>query len=132
MDVTSFFNKLSFIWPEMDLCREIIWNCSSDGIQHSRIEEIDKIYDFLASLNSKFNVVRGPILGQRPIPSLMEVCSKVHLEEDCMSAINILTTPTVDFATFNARSPIHDSEKHNGKPIPIYEHCKKQWHIKEH
>ncbi|KAA0041201.1 Copia protein [Cucumis melo var. makuwa] len=31
----------------------------------------------------------------------------------------------------NARSPNHDSERHNGKLIPIYEHCKKQWHTKE-
>lgn len=31
MDVTSYFNKLSLIWQEMDLCSEIVWNCFSDS-----------------------------------------------------------------------------------------------------
>ena len=43
MDVTFYFNKLSLIWPEMDLCKEMVWDCPSDGIRHSRIEEIDRI-----------------------------------------------------------------------------------------
>jgi len=41
MDVTSFFNKLSLIWQEMDLCRELVWSHPSDGLQYSRISEID-------------------------------------------------------------------------------------------
>ncbi|KAA0033436.1 putative mitochondrial protein [Cucumis melo var. makuwa] len=58
----------------MELCMEIVWNCPSDGIQHSRIEEIDRIYVFLAGLYSKFDVVQwmeiarsreGILLSQR-------------------------------------------------------------------
>ena len=42
------------------------------------------MYVFLAGLNPKFNIVRGRILGQRStIPSLMEVCFEIFLEEDC-------------------------------------------------
>lgn len=63
MDVTSYFNKLSLIWQEMDLCIDIVWNCPNDDTQHSRIEEIDKIYDFLAGLNNKFDVVYGYLLS---------------------------------------------------------------------
>lgn len=59
MDVTSYFNKLSLIWQEMDLCREIAWDCPNDGIWYARIEEIDRIYDFLAGLNLKIDVVHG-------------------------------------------------------------------------
>ena len=131
MDVTSFFNKLSLIWQEMDLCRELVWRDPTDGVQYSRIEENDRIYDFLAGLNPKFDVVRGRILGQRPIPSLMEVCSEIRLEEDRTSAMNISATPTIDSAAFSARSSNSSSDKHNGKPIPVCEHCKKQWHTKE-
>ena len=61
----------------------------------------------------------------------MEVCSKIHLEEDRTSAMNISITPTIDFAAFSARSSNSGSDKHNGKPIPVYEHCKKQWHTEE-
>ena len=49
----------------MDLCRELVWSNLSDSLQYSRIEEIGMIYDFLAGLNPKFDVVRGRILGQR-------------------------------------------------------------------
>ncbi|KAA0051025.1 UBN2_3 domain-containing protein [Cucumis melo var. makuwa] len=96
-----------------------------DGIQYSRIEVIHRIYDFLDALNLKFDVVLGRILGQRPIPFLMEVCSDVRLEEDHTSAMNTLPVPAIDSVVFNVRSSTHDSKKHNGKSIPICEHCKK-------
>ncbi|KAA0048462.1 elongator complex protein 5 isoform X2 [Cucumis melo var. makuwa] len=57
--------------------------------------------------------------------SLMEVFYEVCLEEDHTSAMNGLTTPATDSATFGARRPTHDSEKNNRKHIPICEHCKK-------
>ena len=102
MDVTSYFNKLSFIWQKMDLCRELIWDCPCGGVQYYKIEEVDHVYDFLASLNSKFDAVRGQILGHRSIPTLMEVCSEVHLEEDRSSAMNIITASVTDFVAFSA------------------------------
>ena len=113
------------------MCRETIWDPSSDGIQCARFEEADWIYDFLAGLNSKFDIVCGCILRQRPLSSLMEVCYEVCLEEDGMSAMSVLTTITTDSTAFSARSSTHDSEKNNGKWFSICEHCKKQWHTKD-
>ncbi|KAA0059871.1 uncharacterized protein E5676_scaffold184G00750 [Cucumis melo var. makuwa] len=63
---------------------------------------IDHVYDFLAGLNSKFDVLRGHILRQRPIPSLMEVCSKVRLEEDRVNVMKIMTVSATDSVAFNA------------------------------
>ena len=97
-------------------------------MQYSRIEEIEKIYDFLVGLNPKFDVVQGHILGQRSIPSLMEVYYEIRLKEDRTSAMSISTTPTIDSAAFIARSSTSGSDKHNGKPVPVCEHCKKQWY----
>ena len=48
----------------------------------------------------------------------MEVCSEVCLEEDRMSAMNILTTLAIDFVAFSGRFFIHDKEKHNEKLVP--------------
>ncbi|KAA0043291.1 Cysteine-rich RLK (receptor-like protein kinase) 8 [Cucumis melo var. makuwa] len=45
--------------------------------------------------------------------------------------MGVLTIPTIDFTAFSARSSNHDSDKNNGKPIPVCEHCKKQWHTKD-
>ncbi|TYK15302.1 UBN2_3 domain-containing protein [Cucumis melo var. makuwa] len=78
--------KIFGTWQEMDLCKEIVWNCSSDGIQHSRIEEIDRIYNFLAGPHSKFDI-------------------------DRTSAMSILPTPVVDFAAFIVKTPDHDRKR---------------------
>ncbi|KAA0058395.1 Copia protein [Cucumis melo var. makuwa] len=45
------------LWLEMNLCREITWDCPCGGFQYSKIKEVDRVYDFLAGLNSKFDVV---------------------------------------------------------------------------
>ena len=52
-DMTSYFNKLSLLWQEIDLCRETVWNTPNDGIQYAKLEEVDHIYDFFAGLNLK-------------------------------------------------------------------------------
>ena len=45
--------------------------------------------------------------------------------------MGILTTPTIDFAAFSARSLTQDNDKNNGRSIHVCEHCKKQWHTKD-
>ncbi|TYK01387.1 UBN2_3 domain-containing protein [Cucumis melo var. makuwa] len=107
-------------------CRKTVWDTPSDSKQYARLEEADKIYDFLIGLNPMFDIVCGRILGLRPRSSLMEVCYEVHLEEDHTSAMSILTTPATDSAAFSVRSSTHDSEQNNEKLIPIHEHCMKQ------
>ncbi|KAL0553894.1 hypothetical protein IC582_007798 [Cucumis melo] len=92
LDVTTYFNKLSLLWQEMDLCRETVWDTPNDSTQYAKLEEADRVYDFLAGLNPKFDNVCGHILGQRPLPSLMEVCFEVRLEEDHTNAMGVLTT----------------------------------------
>ncbi|KAA0042054.1 myosin-9 isoform X2 [Cucumis melo var. makuwa] len=94
-------------------------------------ECLSVIYTAKTGLNPKFDNVCGCILGQKPLPSLMEVCFEVRLEEDRTNPMGVLTTPTIDSAAFSARSSNHDSDKNNGKSIPVCEHCKKQWHTKD-
>ncbi|KAA0026292.1 Beta-galactosidase [Cucumis melo var. makuwa] len=110
----------------MDLCKKTVWDTLNDGIQYAKLEEADHIYDFPAGLDPKFDIVCGHILGQRPLPSLMEVCFEVCPEEDRINAMSVLTTPATDSVAFSAQSLNHDSDKNNGKPIPVCEHYKKQ------
>ena len=82
-------------------------------------------------MNSKFDIVQGRILGQSLIPFLMDVCYEVHLEEDKVNAINIMTVYAIDFATFSVKLSGFDNDKQNEKQTPACEHCKKPWHTKE-
>ncbi|KAA0063757.1 reverse transcriptase [Cucumis melo var. makuwa] len=65
------------------------------------------VTSFFNRSQPKFDIVRKHILIQRPIPSLMEVCSKRFALSDHTSAMTSLTNPTIDFVAFNARSPSH-------------------------
>ena len=80
-------------------------------VQYSKIEKVDRVYDFLAGLNSKFDVMQRRILGKRPIPSLVEVCYEERLEEDRVCAMNITTIFAADAAAFRAKLSGSDSDK---------------------
>ena len=94
------------------------------GVQYFKIEEVDRAYDFLVGLNSKFDIVQGRILGHRPIPSLMEVCSQP-------GAINSTTVSATNSIAFSGKLSDSDSYKQNEKQAPVCEHCKRWWHTKE-
>ncbi|KAA0064303.1 Retrovirus-related Pol polyprotein from transposon TNT 1-94 [Cucumis melo var. makuwa] len=83
-------SRLYTLRKQMDLCRETVWDTPNDDTQYAKLEEVDRVYDFLARLNPKFDTVCGRILGQRPLPSLMEVCFEVRLEEDRTNAMGVL------------------------------------------
>ena len=59
--------------------------------------------------------MQGRTLGQRPIPSLMEVCSKVHLEKGRLNAMNLMSVSATDFVAFSAKLSGSDNDKQNGK-----------------
>ena len=107
------------------MCCEIIknifvWRCpifQDQGRYH--------VYDFLASLNSKFDVLLGHILGQMPITSFMKVCFEVCLKKDKVSATNIMTISVTDYVAFSVKLVGFDSDKQNGKQTPVCELCKK-------
>ncbi|TYK05668.1 UBN2_3 domain-containing protein [Cucumis melo var. makuwa] len=80
----------------MSFCRETVWDTSNDGIQYAKLEKADRIYDFLVELNPNFDTVCCHILGQRPFPSLMEVCFEVRLEENRTNVMGVLTTPALN------------------------------------
>ncbi|KAA0042376.1 Cysteine-rich RLK (RECEPTOR-like protein kinase) 8 [Cucumis melo var. makuwa] len=68
------------------------------------------VLEFLECLSpihaKEADVVQRRILGQGPIPSLMEVCSETRLEKDRTSAMSILTTPTIDSAVVRGPFPM--------------------------
>ncbi|KAA0043313.1 UBN2_3 domain-containing protein [Cucumis melo var. makuwa] len=111
--------------------QETVWDTPNDGTQYAKLEEANRVYDFLARLNPKFDTVCSCIIEQRPLPSLMEVCFEVRLEEDHTNVMGVLTTSTIDSVAFSARSSNHNSNKNNGKSILVCEHCKKQCHTKD-
>lgn len=72
------------------------------------------------------------------MPSLMEVRSKVRLEEDRTFVMSTSRTPAVDIAALNvtifgneSNNTSGSESKNNGKQTPICDYYKKLWHTRE-
>lgn len=79
--VTEYANSLQNLWQELDHYRVLEMKCADDAATLKTFIEKDRVYDFLAGLNSKFDQVRIQILGKEEIPSLEETISLIRAEE---------------------------------------------------
>ncbi|XP_057952074.1 uncharacterized protein LOC131146466 [Malania oleifera] len=80
-DVTKYFMEMTHLWQELDLSIEEEWECSGDSTRYKKRLENERVFEFLAGLNSELNDVRGRILGRQPLPSIREVFAEMRREE---------------------------------------------------
>ena len=144
--VTEYANLLQNQWQELDYYRTIDLKCSDCAVAVKRFIERDRVYDFLAGLNSEFDLVRIQILGRPEVPSLNETVSLVRVEESSRGIM--LDLPSVDSSALLSSKPQGftfdkpDAKKNNNrsfrpqKSTPRDElwctYCKKPRHTKEH
>jgi len=81
LTITVYYNKMNGYWFELDHYQDIKMVCSEDTATLTSIFERDKIVEFLASLNAKYDQVRVQVLGREKLPSLHEVFSIISSEE---------------------------------------------------
>ncbi|GAV59099.1 UBN2_3 domain-containing protein, partial [Cephalotus follicularis] len=79
--LTEYANTLQNLWQELNHYRVFEMKCPKDAATLKIFIEKDWVYDFLASLNPKFDQVRIQILGKEEIPSLEETISLIWAEE---------------------------------------------------
>ncbi|KAL5818938.1 hypothetical protein ACOSQ4_022780 [Xanthoceras sorbifolium] len=79
--VTDYANILQSLWQELDHYRCIQITNPADAIVVRKMLEQDRVYDFLASLNMKYDQVRIQTLGREEVLPLNTVIAIVHAEE---------------------------------------------------
>ena len=126
--MTSYFNKLSLLWQEMDLCKETIWNTPNDAIEYAKLEAANHIYNFLVGLNPKFDVVLVVYLNKDIFLPKLKCVLKSILKKICTNVMSVLTTLAIASSVFSARSSNPNNHKNNRKSIPICVYCTKQWY----
>uniref|UniRef100_A0A0V0GZB3 Putative ovule protein n=1 Tax=Solanum chacoense TaxID=4108 RepID=A0A0V0GZB3_SOLCH len=62
-------------------------SCTDDAVILKRFIEKERIYDFLAGLNAKFDSVRVQILGKEDLPSLNETMAIIRTEKGWRSVM---------------------------------------------
>lgn len=102
--VTEYANFLQNQWQELDYYRALDLNCSKCAVFIKKFIERDRVYDFLAGLNSEFDLVRIQILGRPEFPSLTEAISQVRGEESHRGIM--LELPSIEnSALLSSKSP---------------------------
>ena len=56
-------------------------NCSEDTVTFHNFVEIKRSFEFLASLDAEFDMIRVQVLGKETLPSLNEIFSIVRAGE---------------------------------------------------
>ena len=79
--VTKYANFLQNQWKKLVYYREINLKCSEWVVIIKYFIEKDRVYDFLAGLNSEFDQIRVQILDKEDVPSFNEEISLIRVEE---------------------------------------------------
>ena len=85
--VTQYYTELKTLWQESDLFCDIRWHCTQDQVMFQRMIEKERVFEFLACLNTELDNVRGRILGRDPLPSSREVFTEVRREKSHRSVM---------------------------------------------
>lgn len=137
--VTEYASLLQSLWQEIDHCQCIEMHCSQDSIALKRFVEKDRIYDFLAGLNSEFDAVRVQILGKDDLPSLNETISIIRAEEGRRSVMlethgedgSAFVTKAISFKESKEFKDTNQYHKQNSRDSLFCTYCKKRRHTKE-
>jgi hypothetical protein len=94
MMVIEYYNTTKSFWLELDYYQDFKMQCSDDVVILKKYMEIERIFEFLAGLNIKFDQVRVQILGKESLPLLNEVLSLIRAEEG--RRIMMLDVPNIE------------------------------------
>lgn len=65
----------------MDLYSDGEWKCGDDSKKFKRLQEKERVFEFLDGLNPDLDEVRGRVLSKEPLPAIREVYAYVGREE---------------------------------------------------
>lgn len=108
--VISFFGKLQKLWQEFDTIDPCNMECTRDIERYTTLVNSQRLYIFLAGLDSHLDGVRGRILATTPLPNLQAAYAIVCTEANRQDAM-LNVTPSDGAVMAARRSFFHDSKK---------------------
>lgn len=128
--VTAYYNELLTLWQELDLCYDDNWRCTEDSVLFLKRQENDRVFMFLAGLNTDLDEVRGRVLGKIPLPTLRETFAEIRREE-ARQGIMMGKTPRSSESEGSALAIRNLGEGKRSDKVPWCDHCKREWHTRE-
>ncbi|XP_048230024.1 uncharacterized protein LOC125370098 isoform X2 [Ricinus communis] len=78
--IISYFGKLQKIWQQFDDIDDCTMECTIDITKFTAKVNAQRVYIFLAGLDSQLDGVRGRVLATRPLPNIQSVYAVVCAE----------------------------------------------------
>ncbi|TMW81216.1 hypothetical protein EJD97_011121, partial [Solanum chilense] len=149
--VAGYFTKLKRLWDQMkELNTFMTCNCECKcgaKTHNHKMNEDQKLIQFLMGLNESFNAIRGHILMMKPLPSASQAYS-ICMHEESQRQVHSNTQVSTDSTAFlaSARSPQKwtpskkNSENRRGQQSGVLDgkrtdlycrYCKKTNHVKD-
>ncbi|KAG5543252.1 hypothetical protein RHGRI_016105 [Rhododendron griersonianum] len=125
--VISFFGKLQKLWQEFDAIEPCTMECTRDIERFTTMVTSQRLYVFLAGLDSHLDGVRGQILATAPLPNLQTAYAIVCAEANRQDAmLNI--TPSDGGVVMSVRKSVSRDSK---KGVRKCTHCNGDNHFIE-
>ncbi|PNX72945.1 beta-galactosidase [Trifolium pratense] len=105
--VITYFAKLQRLWQEYDSINNCTMECTKDVEKYNKMVNSQRVYVFLAGLDSHLDGVRGRILATTPLPNVQSVYATV-----CAEA--------------NRQETMLNGEPSNGSAFAVKKHQKKE------
>ncbi|XP_058749398.1 uncharacterized protein LOC131622387 [Vicia villosa] len=129
MTVSEYFATMKGYWIELDQYQTLKMETANDTIALNTCIETDRIFEFLAGLNSDYDPIRVQILGKDRLPPLAEVFSIVRGEESRRDVMlgNKPSEGTALVANIAGKQPASKT----GRDDRYCDHCKRTGHTKD-
>jgi hypothetical protein len=133
--LASYFSAPQTIWQKLDFLNPYDMESAKDTATLKKRIENERVYDFLAGLNPRFDQIRVQVLAQDPTPNLRSTYAFVRREELRQAAM--LTSPPQKSSTLmtiqHSPSALVSSRswKPEDKESLFYTHCKGTKHTRE-
>ncbi|XP_019264303.1 PREDICTED: uncharacterized protein LOC109241929 [Nicotiana attenuata] len=147
-DVAGYFNKLKKIWDQMKELNTYMTcscECKYGAKEHNhKVNEDQKLIQFLMGLSKAYNGARGNILMMKPLPTAAQAYSIV-LHEESQRRVHSSNQLPIDASAFlmqgqkwTSQKKVFESKGGNqivqvdGKKSDLFcRYCKKSGHLKE-
>jgi transposase InsO family protein len=120
--VITYFSKLQRLWQEYDAINDCTMECPKDVEKYNKMVNSQRVYVFLAGLDSHLDGVRGRILATTPLPNVQSVYATVCAEANRQEAM--LGSEPTEGSVFSVK-------KYPKKGVRKCTHCNGDNHVVE-
>ncbi|GAV75402.1 LOW QUALITY PROTEIN: UBN2_3 domain-containing protein, partial [Cephalotus follicularis] len=81
LSLATYYSTITHLWQQLDAYHTHRASIPAELVTYQKDTEKERVYDFLAGLNSEYDQIRVQVLGKESFPTLREAYNLVQREE---------------------------------------------------